>query len=1332
MTILRFSFASITGVNATWTQLRLTQTRRIYSQTMQTAIQVRRAFSCAALTAGLWISSEIPLHADYQSSLQALHPVGYWRLEETNVPPRNVAINSGTAGAIGTGGYQNDSVDAPVHPAPGALVGSANTAAAFTGTQYVVVPNNAAFNAQGSFTIEGWITPAADPAGLTSPLSYAQAGDPRLGWFIYQQNVAGAGWDFRMFKNSHLDRSLDISGGEIPVVGTWYHVAVTYDSAANVAKLYVNGAMVASGQPDGYVPNGTGNFTIGARSDGAFQYNGSVDEVAFYDKAVPAATLLSHYQNGVSASPATAYDVLVKQATPLLYYRLDEPAYTPPDVLPLAANLGSWGATGDASYEIPTTPGLAGVPGNGFPVTNKAVGINGSAGSVVIPAGQPLATDTVTYTAWIKPTTAQSSFAAVLFQRGVNGGTAVATGFGFGDQGDLRMHWEDTEYDWVPGLTIPIGVWSFVTASITPTNSTMSVNGVFKSHDATHSAHDFGTDPINIGLDPTGGRVFNGLIDEVAIFDTALTTNQLAALFAAAQLPPAFSLQPVAPTGSVFEGGSLSFTVSAVGSPVVSYAWYKGATLVTNGTTLALPSLTTAASGTYVAVATNPYGSATSAPVTLTVIAGPPVISVAPTDLAVYPGGTAKFKVAAGGSLPISYQWFFGSTPITGATGNSFALPEIGVADAGAYSVVTTNPYGSVTNTAALTVLPIDTAYAAQVLSSGPIAYWKLNETSGSKFADSIQHLDGTLNATVTTGVAGPRPAFATGFGTTNTAFAYNGATSDSTAPALNTTAKTMTLTAWFNPAIAQIDLTGILFCRGTLTSAAGIDFAVGGNMGYTWNARDTTYNWDSGLTPTIGAWNFVALVIEPNQATIYLDAGNGLVSSVNADVVHNPEVFDAVLHIGTDPIGNRLFQGSIDEVAIFGHALSADEVGNLRNAAILGTATTVPVTILSDPVGADTLEGSTVTLSASVQGSQPLLYQWQKDGKDVPGAVRSTLTLTSAKASDTGAYKLVVSQGATKATSGTATVTIHPTPTFLNITNGLALHLPFDGSVVDTSSYKTPATAVGGPTYVTGKIGANALDYKTSVASGSVSAAAYVDLGAPANLAIGAGEDFSVAYWIRFTGLPGDLPFLGNTKNSYGDVGIGFAPSYNQGSWSWNLNDGTNPSIGLYSPTQKNLNDGNWHHLVHVFKRTAGALTYLDGTLVNTTDVSALAGSDLNNGGQSWEIGQANNGAYPEPGEFAIDDVGFWRRTLSDYEARAIYIVGSQYGRSFDVAGVVSVALTFTYDPTGLTIGWPTGTLQSSTSLSGPWTDVAGAAAPSFKVTTGSAAGGVFYRVSY
>jgi hypothetical protein len=286
---------------------------------MHSAIPWRRIFASTAVTAALRISSEIPLRADYQSTLQALNPVGYWKLDETTPVPNNLALNSGTAGSLGTGYYLSDGTPASIHPAPGALAGSTDTAAVFGGSpQYVVVPNNAAFNLQGSFTAEAWIQPATDPAGLTSPLSYSQAGNPRNGWFLYQNNVAGHGWDLRMFKNSGLDRALDISGGDVPVPGSWYRIVITYDAAANLTKLYVNGAQVASGTPVGYVPNIDGNFTIGARSDGAFNYVGAVDEVAWYDHTLTAAAITSHYQNGTSASPAVAYDTLVKQETPLL------------------------------------------------------------------------------------------------------------------------------------------------------------------------------------------------------------------------------------------------------------------------------------------------------------------------------------------------------------------------------------------------------------------------------------------------------------------------------------------------------------------------------------------------------------------------------------------------------------------------------------------------------------------------------------------------------------------------------------------------------------------------------------------------------------------------------------------------------------------------------------------------------------------------------------------------------------------------------------------------------------------------------------------------------
>ena len=83
-----------------------------------------------------------------------------------------------------------------------------------------------------------------------------------------------------------------------------------------------------------------------------------------------------------------------------------------------------------------------------------------------------------------------------------------------------------------------------------------------------------------------------------------------------------------------------------------------------------------------------------------------PYIYVQPTNQTVYVGQTASFAVAAGGTPALRYQWSFNGTNIPGATGESIALANCQLANAGLYAVLVTNDYGSVLSTnAVLTVL---------------------------------------------------------------------------------------------------------------------------------------------------------------------------------------------------------------------------------------------------------------------------------------------------------------------------------------------------------------------------------------------------------------------------------------------------------------------------------------------------------------------------------------------------------------------------------------------------------------------------------------------------
>lgn len=76
----------------------------------------------------------------------------------------------------------------------------------------------------------------------------------------------------------------------------------------------------------------------------------------------------------------------------------------------------------------------------------------------------------------------------------------------------------------------------------------------------------------------------------------------------------------------------------------------------------------------------------------------PPSIVSQPHGLTVPVGTSATFIVSAVGSSPLAYQWRFNA----GATNSTLALSGVQTNQAGGYSVVISNPYGSVTCSAAV------------------------------------------------------------------------------------------------------------------------------------------------------------------------------------------------------------------------------------------------------------------------------------------------------------------------------------------------------------------------------------------------------------------------------------------------------------------------------------------------------------------------------------------------------------------------------------------------------------------------------------------------------
>jgi len=114
--------------------------------------------------------------------------------------------------------------------------------------------------------------------------------------------------------------------------------------------------------------------------------------------------------------------------------------------------------------------------------------------------------------------------------------------------------------------------------------------------------------------------------------------------------------------------GSAVASGVATGQEPILYRWMKDEALLlgATNTTLILTNIQTADAGLYAAIATNTFGAVTSTVATLTVDAGPLIITQ-PDDTSVEPGGSATFLVTASGPA-LSYVWLHNDIPVADAT----------------------------------------------------------------------------------------------------------------------------------------------------------------------------------------------------------------------------------------------------------------------------------------------------------------------------------------------------------------------------------------------------------------------------------------------------------------------------------------------------------------------------------------------------------------------------------------------------------------------------------------------------------------------------------------
>lgn len=173
---------------------------------------------------------------------------------------------------------------------------------------------------------------------------------------------------------------------------------------------------------------------------------------------------------------------------------------------------------------------------------------------------------------------------------------------------------------------------------------------------------------------------FYGYMDDVAIYNHALTQAQVQSHYAGAGVGPVIT--QVSPVGSTnTPGTTATFTVSAFGTQPLTYQWYdNNNNPIPYGTnaTLTLTNLQTSQSGQYNVAVANLYNTATTN-VTLAVVGGPATITtdLTPTNIVTFASTMETYTIVAGGDTPLFYQWYKDGSIIPNATNSSYTFAAL-------------------------------------------------------------------------------------------------------------------------------------------------------------------------------------------------------------------------------------------------------------------------------------------------------------------------------------------------------------------------------------------------------------------------------------------------------------------------------------------------------------------------------------------------------------------------------------------------------------------------------------------------------------------------------
>ncbi len=429
-------------------------------------------------------------------------------------------MNGTTAKDSGPNGQNLTLVNTPTWTSLGKLEGALSFASA--SSEYGYAADSTSLSITGSLTLSAWIKPSSNTASTFYDIAGKWDGTNES--YLLTQY----GDEIRFY--------IDSSSGYIETTtanlatGTWYHVAGVYDSVLQTMKIYING--VAQSTTSTTVPSSIGDdggrFHVGAsHSTGGSPsnfYNGVIDEVHLYNSALSDSQIAIDYNFGSAVNYSSGYeetDDLGDGAgnPPIGYWPLDENTGTS-TTYDKSGN--GYNGTLGGIQEDDWVPGMFG-SALGFDAANDYVQI---ADNDVFSINN---TNEMTVGAWIKPTSVSGTTYIVSKRSSSNYEWHLNIASGYLHAHIYTLAGSDYMYAFAP-TTINAGEWHYVafTADLNAPDLKLYIDGKVVAQDTTSSGtYGNGSAPVRIAEDANGAGDYNGIIDEVKIYNYARTQAQI-------------------------------------------------------------------------------------------------------------------------------------------------------------------------------------------------------------------------------------------------------------------------------------------------------------------------------------------------------------------------------------------------------------------------------------------------------------------------------------------------------------------------------------------------------------------------------------------------------------------------------------------------------------------------------------------------------------------------------------------------------------------------------------------------------------------------------------